>query len=143
MNPSAAGWIKKFGHVIKDKQNHYKNKNHLYHSLLEHGFIYGVHLSSPSFAKAEHIYTEDEVAKINLQDPTYIDEVDKKVEELTDRINGVWTCKACGKTSNRKGNLGWHIETHLEGLSFPCNNGCDKTFRSRNALDTQFIRKHK
>lgn len=71
MNPSAAGWIKKFGHVIKDKQNHYKNKNHLYHSLLEHGFIYGVHLSSPSFAKAEHIYTEDEVAKINLLTALY------------------------------------------------------------------------
>lgn len=71
MNPSAAGWIKKFGHVIKDKQNHYKDKNHLYHSLLEHGFIYGVHLSSPSFAKAEHIYTEDEVAKINLLTALY------------------------------------------------------------------------
>ena len=94
-----------------------------------------------AFKKTENVKSRNEVAKINLMVPTDTTEVDQKIEELTDRIDGVWTCKACGKTSNRKGNLGWHIETHLEGLSFPCN-GCDKTFRSRNSLDTHFSRFH-
>jgi len=85
---------------------------------------------------------KNEVAKINLQDPNYIEEVDKKIEELSDRIDGVWNCKVCGKTSNRKGNFGWHIETHLEGLSFPCNL-CDKILCSRNSLDIHVRRFHK
>ena len=75
-----------------------------------------------------------EVARIDLSGTSNLEEVDQKIEELTDRINGVWTCKACGKTSQRKRDLGWHIETHLEGLSFSCSD-CDKTFRSRSVLD--------
>ena len=35
-----------------------------------------------------------------------------------------------------------HIETHLEGLSFPCQL-CEKTFRSRNALSIHKTRYHK
>ena len=76
---------------------------------------------------------QKDVARIDLSGTSNLEEVDQKIEELTDRINGVWTCKACGKTSQRKRDLGWHIETHLEGLSFSCND-CDKTFRSRNVL---------
>ena len=72
-------------------------------------------------------------AKMDLSNASNIEEVDQKIEELTDRINGVWTCKACGKISQRKRDLGWHIETHMEGLSFACTE-CDKTFRSRAAL---------
>ena len=75
-----------------------------------------------------------DVARIDLSGTSNLEEVDQKIEELTDRINGVWTCKACGKISQRKRDLGWHIETHLEGLSFSCNE-CDKTFRSRSVLD--------
>ena len=68
-------------------------------------------------------------------------EVDEKIEELAERIDGVWTCKACGKTSQRRRDLGWHIETHLENLSFPCQQ-CDKTFRLSNTLRIH-IRSHR
>ena len=80
-----------------------------------------------------------EVARIDFAGTANLEEVDQKIEELTDRVNGVWTCKACGKTSQRKRDLGWHIETHLDGLSFPCNE-CDKTFRSRSSLHSQKFR---
>ena len=73
---------------------------------------------------------------------TSVDEIEQKIEELTDRIDGVWTCKVCGKTSGRKLHLGWHIESHIEGLSFPCNE-CDKTFRSRCSLYSHFSRFHR
>ena len=69
-------------------------------------------------------------------------EVDQKIEELAERIDGVWTCKACGKTSQRRRDLGWHIETHLENLSFPCQQ-CDKIFRSSNSLNFHNSRFHK
>ena len=69
-------------------------------------------------------------------------EVDQKIEELAERIDGVWTCKACGKTSQRRRDLGWHIETHLENLSFPCQQ-CDKTFRFTTSLIKHCQLKHK
>ena len=76
---------------------------------------------------------QKDVAKLDLSLASDIGEIDRKLEELTDRVNGAWTCKVCGKTSKRKRDLGWHIETHIEGLSFPCGD-CDKIFRSRNSL---------
>ena len=83
-----------------------------------------------------------EIARANLNLPSNIDEIEQKIEELTDRIDGVWTCKVCGKTSGRKLQLGWHIESHIEGLSFPCN-GCDKTFRTRDSLRNHVYKFHK
>ena len=58
--------------------------------------------------------------------------------------NGKFKCTICGKEapgnydtgagrSKARCNIENHIETHLEGLSFPCQL-CGKTFRSRNAL---------
>ena len=55
---------------------------------------------------------------------------------------GMWKCKLCGKTANTRQHLKNHIETHLDGLSFPCEL-CGKTFRSRNALFIHNTRYHK
>ena len=66
MNPSASGWINKFGHIINNGNVGYSSYEKLYHELLSNGFIYGIHLSAPQFITTEHPYTEDEVAKTNL-----------------------------------------------------------------------------
>ena len=60
-------------------------------------------------------------------------ELDTKLEELTDKRDGIWTCKFCGKTAQRKRDLHWHIETHFGNLSLPCGH-CDKTFRSKRSI---------
>ena len=52
---------------------------------------------------------QKDVAKLDLSLASDIGEIDRKLEELTDRVNGAWTCKVCGKTSKRKLHLGWHI----------------------------------
>ena len=39
-------------------------------------------------------------------------------------------CIPCGKISSNTTHAREHAETHIDGLSFPCNY-CDKTFRSR------------
>ena len=66
MNPSASGWINKFGYIINNGNAGYSTYEELYHELLNNGFIYGIHLSVPRFITTEHPYTEDEVAKTNL-----------------------------------------------------------------------------
>ncbi|MEN1785891.1 MAG: LETM1-related biofilm-associated protein [Bacteroidota bacterium] len=71
MNPSAQGWINKFGHLIREVVTPYPNYKTLYKALLDHGFVYGVHLSTPSFIETEHRFTEDEIAKTNLLTALY------------------------------------------------------------------------
>ena len=64
---------------------------------------------------------------------TDIDQLLMQISEITERVDGFYKCKVCGKTSKDKTNLGKHIEKHFEGLSFRCKM-CKKTFRSREAL---------
>ena len=62
-------------------------------------------------------------------------ELDQKLEEMIGETDGFPSCTFCGKIAKnkKKSDLRKHIETHFDGLSFPCLH-CDKTFRSRNSL---------
>jgi len=61
---------------------------------------------------------------------------------------GNFRCTICGKESvgshrgSAKRNLENHIETHLEGLSYPCQL-CGKTFRNRESRRIHLHRSHK
>lgn len=66
MNPSATGWINKFGHLVKDTALPYPDFGTMYAQLKELGFIYGINVKVPDFIIAEHPLSEDEKAKINL-----------------------------------------------------------------------------
>ena len=61
------------------------------------------------------------------------------VDDLVEKTEDGWRCKACGKisTSKTSSDIRRHAEMHIEGLSFDCQL-CDKTFRSR-----QNLAKHK
>ena len=64
------------------------------------------------------------------------EEAAKAVDELIVKNNdGIWECKACGKTTKQKSNsqIRLHAESHIEGLSFPCLQ-CNRSFRSRYSL---------
>ena len=71
-----------------------------------------------------------------------LDDLNQKILEMTDKVDGIYTCKVCGKTAKDKTNLGKHIETHIDGLSFPCQE-CQKTYRSRESLRNHINTKHK
>ncbi len=70
MNPSASGWIKKFGHLLHDIPLPYRNFEELYSYLIKSGFVYGIHLNSPKFLLTEHrvftYYQKLEVGKISF-----------------------------------------------------------------------------
>ena len=78
---------------------------------------------------------------LSLQDDTKFDvgsmtamEIDLKMRELYQKVDGVWRCLACDySTTHSSGNMRIHVETHLEGLSYKCTL-CSKEFRYRNSL---------
>ena len=82
---------------------------------------------------------------INQQE---LDDVNEKVNEYMEKCSdGSYKCKICGKiptgkNSGKTQNMRNHIETHMEGLSFPCPI-CQRTFRSRNSLSSHKSQTHK
>ena len=52
------------------------------------------------------------------------------INSMLEKVEGVWTCKKCGKTDklNNLCKVKRHIETHIEGMAHPCD-FCGKTFR--------------
>ena len=79
------------------------------------------------------------VEKIEIQNPADIKE---KIKELTEKVDGGFQCKSCGKITMNKTNHKRHVETHLEGLSFPCE-FCDKVFRYSNSRNIHIHKHHK
>lgn len=80
MNPSASGWIDKFGHIVKDYNTLYDNFDELYGHLKNLGFIYGVNISNPEFIINEHPLSDDEKAKVNLLTALYFTYREKEKE---------------------------------------------------------------
>ena len=71
------------------------------------------------------------------------EEINQKIEEYLVRAeDGTYSCGACGKAGTHLGDMRKHMETHMEGLSFPCQS-CDKTFRSRNLLNVHKSKYHR
>lgn len=66
MNPSASGWINKFGQIVSTSPKRYANFGELYMALRKTGFVYGINTQVPKFITTEHSLSEDEKAKINL-----------------------------------------------------------------------------
>lgn len=71
MNPSASGWITKFGEIVKDHESAHTNFSDLYLELKKSGFVYGLNIRVPRHISSELTLTEDEKAKINLLNALY------------------------------------------------------------------------
>merc|ERR1712133_115335 len=69
-----------------------------------------------------------------------VSEQEEKIKEMIDVSDGVFSCKICGKTSNKKFIVQQHLETHITGLSLPCTQ-CGKTFRNRTSLQRHICSK--
>ncbi|RRQ48149.1 hypothetical protein DZC72_10515 [Maribacter algicola] len=71
MNPSAKGWIDKFGSLVKNHEGKYDTFEILFEDLKNTGFVYGINAGYPDFISPEHALSEDEKAKINLLTTLY------------------------------------------------------------------------
>ena len=79
------------------------------------------------------------VESVNFEN---IEELDHKINDMIEKVDGTQRrrCIPCGKLSRGSSDAREHAETHIEGLSFPCQY-CEKTFRSRLSLKTHIIRR--
>ena len=93
-----------------------------------------------TIAKDKDFFEDEGTITMSTEDKAGIDE---KINESFEKVStGVFKCKICGKISKQCVNIKQHVETHLEGLSYPCQQ-CGKTFRSANVLRSHITQKHK
>ena len=98
-------------------------------------------------AKDEEYYEEADLINLvsGLETPVLEKEPGENVKTETNHLDNSmieehitkgpdgFTCNFCGKNSRKMQSAEFHLETHIEGLSYKCNL-CDKTSRSRNGL---------
>ena len=73
-----------------------------------------------------------------------IEDVKSKIYSLMEKFsNGQynWKCTVCGKPGKDRANMARHIESHIEGVSYPCEK-CGKSSRSANALSVHVSTYH-
>ena len=68
-------------------------------------------------------------------------DLEEKINALTEKWDNLWHCIKCDKTNSSRFHLRRHVETHLEGFSFPCSS-CGKRFPHRNALKGHVLKYH-
>jgi len=66
MNPSASGWINKFGEIVGKHATTNTSFQDTYGELKKIGFVYGINIKVPRHIASEYTLSEDENAKINL-----------------------------------------------------------------------------
>ena len=66
----------------------------------------------------------------------------KTINQMITWDNDSYICKPCGRMGKDLSNMKKHAEIHIEGLSYECPH-CDKTFRSKNAIQKHNSRSHK
>jgi hypothetical protein len=86
-------------------------------------------------ANENQMTVHDNTANIKAQ-------IDSLIEVIGERA---FRCAVCGKERqgrDSRRDLGRHVETHIEGLSYPCNQ-CGKVARSSNALMCHVYKHHR
>ena len=100
--------------------------------------------SSPNSRYIKDEIFEEEIQESNKNELANVEKVastSTNIQELEEQISqylekcpdGLFRCTLCGKTGKQKQNTKQHIETHIEGLEFPCDK-CGQIFRSRHAV---------
>ena len=58
-------------------------------------------------------------------------------ETMFEKVEGRWTCKVCNFSSINSTHLREHVEKHIEGVEYPCNQ-CGKIMRSSKSLRNHY-----
>ena len=93
----------------------------------------------------QHAIVSIEDRKMALIPVQKIENIAAQIESMIEPVHGEefkWKCKVCGKGFKVKRDMARHVETHIEGMSYPCNQ-CGKISRSSHALITHVSAYHK
>ena len=68
----------------------------------------------------------------------------ERIYSLIEKRNGVWTCKVCGRTlaKNVPSDISRHAETHIQGLSYTCNQ-CGTVAKTSMVMANHVSRQHR
>ena len=75
---------------------------------------------------------------LNSNNEVIQNQIDTMLETVTDG-DYKWKCTVCGKPSKDRRDIRRHIESHIDGLSYPCEK-CGKISRSSNVLHAHVFR---
>jgi len=75
--------------------------------------------------------SQNSLDQTNTTDKTV--DLERKLDSLIKKVDGVWSCSVCGKTNKKINKLKRHVEIHLEGVVHSCPD-CGREFRTTNAL---------
>ena len=67
--------------------------------------------------------------------------IKEKLKTMVQKVNGMWSCKICGRAGRDQFNCMLHAETHMKGVFRKCN-GCDKLFSTLSSLQSHIIVVH-
>ena len=87
------------------------------------------------------ITCDEELSKPDLK-PPLVNFKDHETKETFIKVDNLWICKVCQKTSKLKGDIKRHSEVHVEGVSHPCES-CGKSYRSGHSLAVHKSANHK
>ena len=118
------------GNSIRPKQKEAKN--------LRNYIKYGEESKENSY---ELVSADEGTSLMNSSKEDLSGQINSMMEKITGG-NYKWKCTVCGKMTKQKQDISRHIETHIEGASYPCNL-CGVVKRSSNALNLHTSRYHK
>ena len=87
-------------------------------------------------AEAEKMFMNEDMDNLKIK----INSLMEKVSENDGEIK--WRCTVCAKVIKGQRDMGRHIETHIEGVSYPCNL-CGAVKRSSSSFNMHNTRYHR
>ena len=103
------------------------------------------HKTSDIFGQENQSLTPLDEEKVGSTSEIEITELKARLDSMIERASHQdykFQCNVCGKTSTNNQTMTRHVETHIEGLSYPCNQ-CGKVSRSSHGLQVDNTREHR
>ena len=103
------------------------------------------HKTSDIFGQENQSLTPLDEEKVGSTLEIEITELKARLDSMIERASHQdykFQCNVCGKTSTNNQTMTRHVETHIEGLSYPCNQ-CGKVSSSSHGLQVHNTREHR
>jgi len=110
-----------------------ESRNKIHSNDLTVSLDHSDHPSAPEENANEDnvVFMKTEVIELQVSTD---EDVAKRIDQITGKVDGGWNCTVCGRISTKKQNMRMHAESHLEGMSYKCHI-CSKSFNVKRYLN--------